>query len=1149
MDRTITSMDIIKTIEQLDRLKENYGEHCVSLLVGAGFSKNAFQGFPSWTELLFDMADELYNDEITRGYDRYWQTHPSYRGGLKEYKKKVIPSLIASKGYLPMVSEYIKRKGFREAVEFYIEERIPYIDEEAGMFMFTGKNAGLSYPIVKEDFAAHLKVFDGAWEQIYTTNYDHLLEYAYMMSGRDGYDDLVIKEAPQLSIGRGPRTVIKLHGDLQHPGKKRDFVFDGNPHQQYIISEEDYESYPKQHEAFTQLMRISLLQGVFCLVGFSGDDPNFQAWLSWVRDILFRSNRKKEYKIFLIDKSSELASPSKQLFYENHNTCYIPLENPDVKRHIGSTASGFRELLCDFFEFLYRDYHGVVGFPKSATTPSPSYGALWSRLDLNLSEYTEHEEDAEAIIKAKSRNRIVQPGYYEEEFLRKADSQDALSATDAHLALIALQDTGLPLSSFGKLPVLLEQSIPDVFRSDLVERLERSALLKTESMSTLSEPVTYTESLLKALFSLDFKQARTLLDMWKVSGVDVIKKAYYLSFFDEEQSKRLLIEFIERSLDAKECFFATRLIRFLEYNLTPIHPISYYTSLGVTDYMKVGESLYRSLTEKKKEVHPHGDGRNTKTIYMDGGPIDVDYPKAMAILNFHMDAPLGLSFRNFFSLRNATDWYIVHSTIFERHPFAALYYSLQCTDKKVRTRIGQDYAYSDLLASTCLPEILVQLLRAFLSEDTPAFLKPSIIGMAKEVMIAVHPDQWEPLFMRIWKENVITNIKNLNNPRFPEMKSFVYQALDCMMSQDVRLEVISDILKYGNDDNEFAINSLYCLRREGLDGKNDQLARALDVFIESMSRPEQIAIVGNLFSLLTADNKAIVKRKISKWLDLESFDDVAFRASQCFISPRDRIVRKKIIDAICSSPLLWMTGTHNDGHFSSMKSQFLSVTSYDALRFPEMALLRIYDRLKESVSSIESSRVFESPFYHIMSLEDVLLEMLTFLNQNAKMLSSQFDYEEILAKVEATYKKTVDNHSLEDCLLSIYYNEFCLALDFLEKNKRGIEHQRMMKLISLVLNRVLLMNSDGLDRSLRMLRYFIQDGTISFDDKDQLDLMIMILDRATPERLNECNLNLAHATNNLSAIASLLVERGFESAGITYWSGFTNNKRYYTNFI
>lgn len=43
-------------------------------------------------------------------------------------------------------------------------------------------------------------------------------------------------------------------------------------------------------------MRTSLLTGVFCLVGFSGDDPNFLGWLEWMKDVLDRDYADKEKK-------------------------------------------------------------------------------------------------------------------------------------------------------------------------------------------------------------------------------------------------------------------------------------------------------------------------------------------------------------------------------------------------------------------------------------------------------------------------------------------------------------------------------------------------------------------------------------------------------------------------------------------------------------------------------------------------------------------------------------------------------------------------------------------------------------------------------------------------------------------------------------
>ena len=430
-----------------------------------------------------------------------------------------------------------------------------------------------------------------------------------------------------------------------------------------------------------------------------------------------------------------------------------------------------------------------------------------------------------------------------------------------------------------------------------------------------------------------------------------------------------------------------------------------------------------------------------------------------------------LSYRNFYTIRNSADWYKVHLEIFEKHPFAALYYGLQCTDRNVKTRIGQDYAFSDKLASSCLPEILGNLLSSYVSDDTPYFLKSSMLRIAKEILISVHPDKWEEQFMQIWKEKVLREIKNLNDPRFPELREFVFQALDCMRSRLLRQGIVADILTHCRDEESFAVNSLYYIRHEGLEEGNEKLSQAINEFISALIHPWQIAVAGNVMSMLTAAQKDVVRQKISEMLDTKVFNDLSFGSAQHFIAAEDYVLRDKYVNSILRSPLLWKTGILEDGHYSSAGESFLSVTSYTSIRFTTSAIVSIYQRLKECLAKICSSRVFQTPFYHIMSLEGVLLEMLTFLDQNSAVLDIQSDFEEIISRVRDTYRKTQDVHSVEEGLLSIYPEELQSALDYLYSNRKEISHDRFISLMNLVLNRVLLMNNEGVDKCLRKIRY------------------------------------------------------------------------------
>ena len=67
--------------------------------------------------------------------------------------------------------------------------------------------------------------------------------------------------------------VVKLHGSFpaQFP---------------LIFAEEDYRTYPRKFAPFVNTVQQAMMETVFCLIGFSGDDPNFLQWSGWVRDNL-----------------------------------------------------------------------------------------------------------------------------------------------------------------------------------------------------------------------------------------------------------------------------------------------------------------------------------------------------------------------------------------------------------------------------------------------------------------------------------------------------------------------------------------------------------------------------------------------------------------------------------------------------------------------------------------------------------------------------------------------------------------------------------------------------------------------------------------------------------------------------------------------
>jgi SIR2-like domain len=122
----------------------------------------------------------------------------------------------------------------------------------------------------------HRRLVELPWVDILTTNWDTLLERAAAPLIGQTYE--VVRSLEDIATTRAPR-IVKLHGSL--PSNRP-----------FILSEEDYRTYPRLFAPFVNLVQQVLLENELCLVGFSGDDPNFLSWTGWIRDQLGVAARK-----------------------------------------------------------------------------------------------------------------------------------------------------------------------------------------------------------------------------------------------------------------------------------------------------------------------------------------------------------------------------------------------------------------------------------------------------------------------------------------------------------------------------------------------------------------------------------------------------------------------------------------------------------------------------------------------------------------------------------------------------------------------------------------------------------------------------------------------------------------------------------------
>jgi hypothetical protein len=198
-------------------------------MVGAGLSRNAqpisesTRPFPTWMQLGATLQAELDPSE----------SHAP----------------IGATDVLRLATEYEVHFGAMRLAQLLLRE-IPDDDYEPGIL--------------------HRLLLSLPWSDIFSTNYDTLLERTRRLVQERHYELVLV---PGDIPGRLQPRIIKLHGTFPS-------------HRPFIFTEEDFRTYPRRFAPFVNLVQQAIMETTLCLIGFSGDDPNFLAWSGWVRDEL-----------------------------------------------------------------------------------------------------------------------------------------------------------------------------------------------------------------------------------------------------------------------------------------------------------------------------------------------------------------------------------------------------------------------------------------------------------------------------------------------------------------------------------------------------------------------------------------------------------------------------------------------------------------------------------------------------------------------------------------------------------------------------------------------------------------------------------------------------------------------------------------------
>ncbi len=301
-------MGEIKSVSELyvKEIVDNLKKHHASVLVGAGFSRNAIRldgsekHMPNWNELAVIFSEKLGTNSTDNQYvDPLSLAQQVEVLFGKAYLNNLLKTVMEDEAYQP------------------------------------GK--------------VHDLLMALPWTDVFTTNYDTLLERAFQNStGRMIYK-LVFNHS-DLLYSAGLSRIVKLHGSFPS-------------YEPFIISEEDFRRYPLEHAPFVNTVQQSLLENIFVLIGFSGSDPNFQKWIGWIHDNL---GLKNSPKIYMISHKPETAVKMRMLEAKNIDVIVLDdiekYKNNDYKTALELFLSDLNQQINikTNSEKLWPEYNGSI---------------------------------------------------------------------------------------------------------------------------------------------------------------------------------------------------------------------------------------------------------------------------------------------------------------------------------------------------------------------------------------------------------------------------------------------------------------------------------------------------------------------------------------------------------------------------------------------------------------------------------------------------------------------------------------------------------------------------------------------------------------------------------------------------------------------
>ena len=902
----------------------------------------------------------------------------------------------------------------------------------------------------------------------------------------------VVKDSYDISLSAKRKSIYKIHGSLRETVDS-DYGFDGDNHTQYIITQEDYDNYNEKHGAFVSMMRIDLLRSRFCIMGVSGGDANFLAWINWVKDVLdktqARSGSNEKHQSYFVYSNSDNMPKDMLLMLKNH---FI---EPVILKDYFPDSRTDEERIKSFLEYIQ---------PMS-NNDSSRFADLWREIEAPrvrqktikpINELTANEllklsglymfNKPQSIIQYSARN-VQSANYF---YLR----EDA-SITERMIYAAALQSTLMPIDLTCEMKDLeqmakeKEPGIRDIFYS----ACRRMVLLNNRYKynKKLIKGDLYTNLLLN-LYNYQFPSTADILKLSKKSGLDYIRQYSLLKLISSDAD--FLWECEAKDFNSpQELVLAVDWLKYFGFNNTSLNKSAddfkhQWNLFSLYDYCQA----YLAAMKRKKEINTYGSLSNT--FYFDAFTSDII--NAAILLNSFIE--LGICFAGN-SVVSDDEWLEIVRALKERYTNALVFYTLVrgSNDKVIKT-VAQEMMYNEK-SRVFLKDILNNIIKSIVANDTPDAYKGKMALFASEILPAVKTNSWSTL--------LITNAEKILDiadsfGEFSEqtkgMYSFVSKSLEYIEGTELKLRLLDRLFEIDELDDRFeshynlmAISARKKLNKKAFSSHIEKMVSFAEKVRKANSR-QGYYIILNLLILVNKKQKHV----LLEILEERALDD-AFMTNVYVAHIKDypQLI-KSFKEKYLNRQDLWHTGI-SDKHVSIGSGSVDVAMIDDYLHFNEAEVRIIYDDLKMFIGKINSIFLRERGNFEDKgwlssenNFREQVMDMRLFVHNHHKQLSKLDDFEEVNDMIIKSYERCFFDKSIYQLIAD---DEIYRAIKriIVESRMNGIEHYRLE--YEQIIGRIITKDSKELSVAFRHISSSIINNSGFFNTEDFQKLLDAVL--------------------------------------------------------